>query len=124
MPNYVTRQWEPAPPLDRIPHLYFVDPSDGTDRDGQPVARRFPRRRLAASSRPSGRCSPATPASANWLLRQHGIDEYLQMPGALGRRTAAREIGVAQAEGFRQYLGHPFPHDNRLLALIDRPGGG
>ena len=26
--------------------------------------------------------------------------------------------GVAQAEGFRQYLGHPYPHDNLLLSLI------
>src|SRR4051812_2478121 len=23
VPNYVTRQWEPAPPLPRIPHLFF-----------------------------------------------------------------------------------------------------
>src|SRR5262245_57450627 len=33
-PNYVTRQWEPAPPLGGIPHLYFVDPLEGTDRGG------------------------------------------------------------------------------------------
>src|SRR5262249_26861817 len=25
IPNYVTRQWEPARPLSKIPHLYFVD---------------------------------------------------------------------------------------------------
>src|SRR5947209_14557275 len=25
IPNYATRQWEPAPALDRIPYLYFVD---------------------------------------------------------------------------------------------------
>ena len=33
-PNYTTRQWEPAPPLAKIPHLYFVDPVEGVDRDG------------------------------------------------------------------------------------------
>ncbi|MBV8555920.1 MAG: PIG-L family deacetylase, partial [Planctomycetaceae bacterium] len=34
VPNYVTRQWEPAPPLVKIPHLYFVDSIEGSDRDG------------------------------------------------------------------------------------------
>jgi hypothetical protein len=27
VPNYVTKQWEPAPPIDRIPHFYYVDRS-------------------------------------------------------------------------------------------------
>jgi len=36
-PNYATRQWDPAAPLDRIPHLYFVDPMEGVDRDGRPA---------------------------------------------------------------------------------------
>ncbi len=36
-PNYLTRQWEPAPPLALIPHLYFVDPIAGRDREGQPA---------------------------------------------------------------------------------------
>ena len=35
-PNYATRQWEPATPLGKIPHLYFVDPLEGRDRDGRP----------------------------------------------------------------------------------------
>jgi len=25
IPNYATRQWEPAPPLGKIPHLYYMD---------------------------------------------------------------------------------------------------
>src|SRR5215469_15553236 len=25
VPNYATHQWDPAPPLPRIPHLYYVD---------------------------------------------------------------------------------------------------
>ena len=43
-PNYTTRQWEPAPALAKIPHLYFVDPLEGVDRDGTAGAGRFPRR--------------------------------------------------------------------------------
>src|SRR4051794_9848021 len=36
IPNYKTRQWDPAPPLERIPHLYFVDLLGGVDREGTP----------------------------------------------------------------------------------------
>ncbi len=36
-PNYATRQWEPAAPLAKIPHLYFVHPVEGRDRDGRSV---------------------------------------------------------------------------------------
>ena len=49
-PNYTTRQWEPAPPLAKIPHLYFVDPLEGVDRDGAAGAGRFPRRRFPGVS--------------------------------------------------------------------------
>src|SRR5262249_54681654 len=41
IPNYVTQQWEPAPPLERIPHLYFVDSIERIDRDGRPIAAGF-----------------------------------------------------------------------------------
>src|SRR3954452_1758087 len=41
IPNYATRQWEPAPALERIPHLYFVDPIGGIERDGHPIAAGF-----------------------------------------------------------------------------------
>ena len=44
----------------------------------------------------------------DWLLRQHGIDEYLEMQARWGASRGA-EIGVAQAEAFRQYRGHPYP---------------
>ena len=55
----------------------------------------------------------------NWLLRQHGIDEYLESQAQWGARRGA-EIGVAQGEAFRQYLGHPYPKDNLLLSLLRR----
>jgi len=116
-PNYATRQWEPAPPLQKIPHLYFVDPLEGRDRDGRPlsvdliidVSRVFARKRAMLACHASQR---------NWLLRQHGIDEYLEMQARWGASRGA-EINVAQAEAFRQYRGHPYPHDNILPSLID-----
>ena len=59
----------------------------------------------------------------NWLLRQHGIDEYLAMQEKWGGAVGA-EIGVAQAEAFRQYRGHPYPQDNLLLQLVGQDGRG
>ena len=55
----------------------------------------------------------------NWLLRQHGIDEYLEMQARWGASRGA-DIRVAQAEGFRQYRGHPYPHDDLLLRLLNQ----
>jgi N-acetylglucosamine malate deacetylase 1 len=116
IPNYLTRQWEPAPPLDHIPHLYFVDPLEGTDRDGRTVVPGFiiDVSRVFAIKRQMLACHAS---QRNWLLRHHGIDEYLDSQARWGAERGAA-IGVAQAEGFRQYLGHPYPRDNRLLSLI------
>ncbi len=121
-PNYTTRQWEPAPPLAKIPHLYFVDPLEGVDRDGVAVpvdfhvdvSRVFPTKREMLACHASQR---------NWLMRQHGMDEYLDIQAKWGARRGA-EIGVAFAEAFRQYRGHPYPQDNILLKLIRQDGGG
>jgi LmbE family N-acetylglucosaminyl deacetylase len=122
IPNYVTRQWEPAPPLARIPHLYYVDPIGGSDRDGraQPAGFHVDVSRVAALKREMLACHAS---QRNWLLKQHGIDEYLNSQTEWGARRG-REIGVEQAEGFQQYLGHPYPHDNLLLKLLGQDGRG
>jgi LmbE family N-acetylglucosaminyl deacetylase len=121
-PNYVTRQWEPAPSLARIPHLYFVDPIGGHDRDGCSVRVDF---HVDVSSvfAIKSQMLACHASQRNWLLRQHGIDEYLEMQS---RWSAARgkEINVAHAEGFRLYAGHPYPQQNRLIELIGQDGKG
>jgi N-acetylglucosamine malate deacetylase 1 len=121
-PNYVTRQWEPAAPLDRIPHLYFVDSIAGSDREGRPVpvdfhvdiSRVFETKRQMLACHASQR---------EWLLRHHGIDEYLESQARWAASRGA-EIGVAQAEAFRQYRGHPYPQDNLLLSAVQQDGRG
>ena len=87
VPNYATRQWEPAPPLERIPHLYFVDAIEGTDRDGRP-SRAGSTSTSRASSRLKRQMLACHASQRNWLLRQHGIDEYLDSQ-ADGAPTAA-----------------------------------
>jgi LmbE family N-acetylglucosaminyl deacetylase len=118
IPNYATRQWEPAPSLGRIPHLYFTDSLEGQDRDGRPVPAGFlvDVSRVYATKREMLACHAS---QRNWLIRQHGIDEYLDSQREASERRG-RESGVEHAEAFRQYLGHPYPRDNRLLALLGR----
>jgi N-acetylglucosamine malate deacetylase 1 len=122
IPNYKTRQWEPAPPLEKIPYLYFVDALGGADRAGQrlPVDFHIDISRVFETKRQMLACHAS---QRNWLLRQHGIDEYLRVQADWGAQRGA-EIGVAYAEAFRQYVGHPFPHDNLLVKLLGQDGRG
>lgn len=116
IPNFSTHQWEPAPPTDHIPHLYYVDPIEGADYFGNRVepeflidiSETFELKRQMLACHESQRA---------WLLKQHGIDEYLN---SCERWSAARgeEIGVAYAEAFRQHKGHPYPSDNRMLEIL------
>ncbi|MGC1274744.1 MAG: PIG-L family deacetylase [Planctomycetaceae bacterium] len=117
VPNYATRQWDPAPPLDHIPHLYYVDPIGGIDYYGQLLEPQFVVDVSAVFERKLEMLA-CHASQREWLRRQHGIDEYLD--GC--RRFAAAQgnrIDAAYGEGYRQHLGHPFPHDNKLLTLLN-----
>ncbi len=115
-PNYVTRQWSPAVAMNKIPYLYFVDPLEGKDREGRPVVPDFhvDVSHVFETKKAMLACHASQRA---WLMRQHGMDEYLVAQEQWGAKRGG-EIGVSQAEGFRQYRGHPFPNDNLLLNLL------
>ncbi len=111
-PNYDTRTEAPVPPLDRIPHLYFMDPLEGRDRDGRVVepdfvvdiAPTFARKRAMLAEHASQRI---------WLQQHHGTDNYLD---EMERWTRERGqlVGLPYGEGFRRYRGHPYPQSCRL----------
>ena len=122
VPNYATRQWDPAPPLAKVPHLDFVDPIGGEDRDGKPVAPDF-YVDVSAAFDLKRRMLACHASQRDWLLKQHGIDEYLDAQAHWSSARGA-EVGVAHAEGFRQYLGHAYPRDNLLLTLLGQDGRG
>jgi N-acetylglucosamine malate deacetylase 1 len=125
-PNYDTRTETPAAPLERIPHLYFMDPVEGKDRDGRlvapdfvvDVARTFARKRAMLAEHASQRM---------WLRQHHGTDDYLE---AMERWTRERGAlaGVAYGEGFRHYMGHAYPQscllEELLGATVKRQGAG
>ena len=116
VPNYKTQQWDPAPPTERIPHLYYCDPVEGIDWFGQPapysvlvdIGEQIETKLQALACHASQR---------EWLRRQHGEDEYLD---SARRWSAARgePAGFAAAEAFRQHTGHPYPHDDLLSDLL------
>jgi hypothetical protein len=53
----------------------------------------------------------------DWLLKHHGMDQYLQAMRDWGAARGRRH-GVAFAEGFRQHLGHSYPQDNLIGRLL------
>jgi LmbE family N-acetylglucosaminyl deacetylase len=112
MPNYHAE----VPACGAIPHLYFMDPLAGRDRDDQVVSpdfvvdvtTTFDRKRAMLAEHASQR---------EWLRKHHGVDEYLL---AMERWTAERG-GVAwlkYGEGFRQYRGHAYPQTPLLQELL------
>lgn len=116
VPNYKTQQWEPAAPIDHIPHLYFVDAIEGADWFGRPqqpdyildISSTFDLKLKMLACHASQR---------NWLLKQHGIDEYLE---SCRRWSTSRgsQIGTAYGEAFTQYKGHPYPSNDLLREVL------
>lgn len=121
-PNYATLDtgWaeSPAPALAAIPHLYFMDPIGGMDREARPVIADF--YVDIRSQFETKRAMLAEHASQReWLQAQHGIDDYL-LSMERWTREAGRRAGVVFAEGFRHYKGHPYPATPLLEDLLGR----
>jgi N-acetylglucosamine malate deacetylase 1 len=112
MPNYRAA----GRPIEAIPHLYFMDPIGGRDREDRFVRPEFIVDVTATFERK--REMLATHASQReWLRRHHGIDEYLQSMERWTRDCGAL-VDVEYGEGFRQYHGHAYPQTRLLQALL------
>jgi LmbE family N-acetylglucosaminyl deacetylase len=105
MPNY--RTGGSAAVLERIPHLYWMDPLTGRDREDRVVAPEFVVNVEAAFARKVAMLS-AHASQREWLRRHHGTDDYLIEMERWTRERGAL-AGVAYGEGFRQYRGHAYP---------------
>jgi LmbE family N-acetylglucosaminyl deacetylase len=120
VPNYSTRQWDPATPLDWIPHLYYVDSIEGIDYFGHPVAPDFIID-ISGTFAIKEQMLACHESQRNWLRRQHGMDEYLERASRWSATRGAK-IGVTHGEAFRQHRGHPYPSDNLLVEFLKAPG--
>lgn len=115
-PNYLTGAADPAPALPQIPHLYLTDPVGGVDRENLlvspdfvvDVTSVFARKREMLAQHASQR---------HWLLKHHGIDEYLDDMERWTRRRG-RLAEFEYGEGFRHYKGHPYPTSPLLQKLL------
>ncbi len=115
-PNYATGARDAAPPIAAIPHLYFMDPIGGVDRDGNAVRPDF-FVNVAAQMETKTAMLAEHASQRQWLLKHHGIDNYLEMMEAWTRENGA-SAGVEYAEGFRRYKGHPYPQTPLLEELL------
>jgi LmbE family N-acetylglucosaminyl deacetylase len=120
VPNFLCDRGH-APPLAKIPYLYYCDAVEGKDLLGRDVA---PGLCVDISPviEPKAVMLAAHASQRNWLFKHHGMDHYIQaMRDWSGQR--GRQYGVAFAEGFRQHLGHSYPQDDllgRLLGALTR----
>jgi LmbE family N-acetylglucosaminyl deacetylase len=115
-PNYATRQWDPAPPTERIPHLYYVDPIEGVDHFGRLVPPQL-YVDISATFQTKQAMLACHASQRDWLRAQHGVDEYMEIQRRWSSQRGS-EIGVTYAEAFRQHQGHPYPHNNLLQELL------
>ncbi len=115
-PNYATRQWDPCPPTDHIPHLYYVDPIEGVDCFGDAVKPHF-HIDIASVFETKRKMLACHDSQRVWLRAQHGVDEYLDNQRRWSE-TRGQEVGVKYAEAFRQHRGHPYPAGNVLAELL------
>jgi len=113
VPNYATG---PSAPLAQIPHLYFMDPSGGRERDGTPVVPDFGVDISAVFDTKAAMLS-AHESQHAWVAKQHAITDHL---GAMRSYSAkrGRDFGCAYAEAFRQYTGTPYPRTPLLQELV------
>jgi LmbE family N-acetylglucosaminyl deacetylase len=108
-PNYRTGAAAAAPPLPSIPHLYFTNPIGGAPADFYvDIESTFSTKREMLAEHKSQRA---------WLLKHHGIDNYLDEMERWTRETG-KLAGVELAEGFTQYTGHAYPASPLLQDLL------
>jgi hypothetical protein len=72
------------------------------------ISKTLPRKREMLSRHVSQR---------EWLRSHHGIDDYLNRMTAWAAGYGI-ECGFAYAEGFRQHLGHGYPHEPILQTAL------
>lgn len=115
IPNFLRDQSLGAP-LAEIPHLYYCDPIEGKDPVGRDVEPSFCID-ISSVIEIKADMLAAHASQREWLLKHHGMDQYLQaMRDWAAHRARGRGVGFA--EGYRQHLGHSYPQDNLLGALL------
>jgi len=103
-------------PFESVPYLYYSDPMEGRDIFGNPVE---PSLYVDVSDEMGikEKMLSCHESQRNWLLAHHKMDEYILSMKRFSEERG-KAINIFYAEGFRQHLGHGFPHDNLLKRLL------
>jgi len=113
VPHYVTGE---AAPLKTIPHLYWIDPIGGRDREGKRIRPDFGVD-ITPHIETKSRMLLCHESQHAWVAKQHGEADYLESMRGFSARQG-RAFGTAFAEGFRQYRNTPYPRTPRLQGLL------
>jgi len=116
IPNFLTGAPDAAPTMERIPHLYYWAPMEGIDIFGQDVKCQF-YVDIGKVIEKKEQMLACHKSQRNWLLKQHGVDEYINAMKEEARKAGER-AGVEYAEGFTQHRGHAYPKDNVLSNYV------
>jgi LmbE family N-acetylglucosaminyl deacetylase len=111
--NYRTGK---APALAAIPHLYFMDPIEGRDRDNAKVMSDFAVN-VGATVKTKMAMLACHESQYAWVSKQHEVADYLGAIESWTRRRG-KHFGAQYAEGFRQYKTHPYPASPLLQELV------
>ena len=103
-------------PYGMVPYLYYVDPMEGKDKFGVPVIPGF-YVDITGEIGIKEETLACHASQRDWLRKHHKMDQYLIAMKQFAAHRGA-EISVKYAEGFRQHLGHGYPQDNILKAVI------
>ncbi len=105
-----------AEPTRGIPYLYYADPIEGTDIYGRPVETSLIVD-ITETMETKEEMLARHESQREWLRSHHGIDQYVEQM-RLWSASRGEQIGCAFGEGFRQHLGHAYPHDNLLRTIL------
>jgi len=105
-----------AAPFTPTPYLYYMDPVEGKDNLGRAIepTTLVDISKVIAVKEEMLACHAS---QRNWLLKHHGIDEYIQTMKAFAAQRG-EDGGVAYAEGFRQHLGHAYAQNDILAQKL------
>ncbi len=116
VPLYETGQVPSAAVTDATPTLYYADPIEGIDVLGNRVYPQF-YVDISEQMEPKREMLSRHKSQREWLREHHHLDEYLDRMTDWGAQYG-RECGSRHAEGFRQHLGHAYPHEPLIQSIL------
>jgi N-acetylglucosamine malate deacetylase 1 len=121
IPNYETKIGAVGSTLN-IPYLYYAEPMEGIDIFGKRVTPQF-YVDISGLMEQKLEMLACHQSQRNWLLAHHKMDEYIdsvrRFNTSLGQRASIVSGRlVANAEAFRQHLGHAYPNDNVIATFL------